>query len=34
MHALELIDTPTLLTMIIGGILFIVIFKLIFRKNK
>ncbi len=34
MHAVELIDSATLLTMVIGAILFIVIFKLIFRKMK
>jgi uncharacterized membrane protein YeaQ/YmgE (transglycosylase-associated protein family) len=34
MHAVELIDASTLLTMVIGAILFIVIFKLIFRKKK
>lgn len=34
MHAVDLIDAPTLLAMAIGGILFILIFKLIFRKKK
>lgn len=34
MHAVELIDSSTLLTMIIGAILFVIIFTAIFRKKR
>lgn len=33
MHAVDLITPEILLTMCIGGILFIIIFKIIFRKR-
>lgn len=34
MHAVELIDSQTLLAIAIGGIIFILVFKAIFRKKK
>ena len=33
MHAVDLVDSSVLLTMVIGGIAFILIFKAIFRKK-
>ncbi len=34
MHAVDMIDAPVLLAIVIGLILFVVIFTLIFRKKR
>jgi len=34
MHAVELIDSGTLLAIVVGGILFTLIFVAIFRKKR